>query len=72
MPGHKGPFINDAMQEGGGGMWFCDGEYEDVSKTPILAWQRWRGVNFKSKLRDVIYECSQRAHKYYGREGGCR
>ena len=35
----KGPFINDDTQlEGvGGGRQFCDGMYEDASKTPILA-----------------------------------
>ena len=49
-----GAFINDVMQEGEGGLWFFDSFYEDVSKTPILMLQRGRGVNFKSKLCDVI------------------
>ena len=45
-----GPFINDVTQLGRGGMWLCDAEYEDVSKVPILAWQRGRGVNFGVKI----------------------
>ena len=38
-PGHKdkGPFINDVMQEEGGGMHFCYTLNEGVGKTPILA-----------------------------------
>ena len=53
----KGPFINDVTQVGERGEWFCDTMYEGVGKMPILAWQRGRGGNFGSKLRDVIYEC---------------
>ena len=54
---YKGPFINDIMQVGVGGMYFCDTLYEDVGKTPVLARQRGEGVNFVSKLHDVIHEC---------------
>ena len=33
--------------------------YEDVSKTHNLAWHRvGGGVNFVSKLYDIIYKCS--------------
>ena len=48
MPGHKGPFINDAMQEGGGGMWFCDGEYEDVIIT--MCWSRQYDFNLEKMI----------------------
>ena len=47
---------------GEGGKWFCDTLSEGVSKIPILAWQRGRGVNLGSKLCDVIYECPLKAH----------
>ena len=46
------------MQEGGGGQWFCETMNEDVSKTPILLWQREEGANFRSKLHEIIHECS--------------
>ena len=39
-------FMNDVTQVGGEGMWFCDIEYEDASKTLILAWQRGKGGRF--------------------------
>ena len=56
--GLGGPFINDVTQVEGGGMIFCDGMYEDESETPIKHDRGGRGVNFGSKLCDVIYECS--------------
>ena len=54
--------MNDVMQVEGGGQlryrnYFCDTLYESVGKTFILKWQRGKGVNFESKLREVIYEC---------------
>ena len=56
--GLGGPFINDVTQVGGGGVIFCDGIYEDESETPIKHDRGGRGINFGSKLCDVIYECS--------------
>ena len=52
-----GPFINDVTQVGVGCVYLSDTLYEGVGKTPNLAWQWGRGVNFGLKLCDVIYEC---------------
>ena len=50
-----------SRKKGEGGMHFSDTLYEGEGKTHILALQRGEGVNFGSKLLDVIYGCPLRA-----------
>ena len=38
-------------------MYFCETQYGSVGKKKILALQWGDGVNFGSKLCNVIYEC---------------